>query len=128
MRRLVPATSLVCLLAALAFLLSCSSGTSTHVVNNPIPASVALSPGPNANVELGKTFTFSATAANAQGATVPEVFTYQSSDPSVLTVSNGGIACGGVWDSVAAPVVCTPKGTGVALVTAIANGVSSPPV
>src|SRR6185369_5035846 len=128
MRRLVPATSLVCSLAGLTFLLSCSSGTSTRVVNNPIPASISLAPGPNASVELGKTLTFIASAKNGQGTAVAEAFTYQSSDPSVLTVSNSGLACGGVWDSVAAPVVCTPKGTGVALVTAIANGVSSPPV
>ena len=128
MRRLVPATSLVCLLAVLAFLLSCSSGTPTHVVNNVVPASVSLTPGPNASVEIGKTLTFAARAENGQGTPVPEVFTYESSDPGVLTVSNSGLACGGVWDSLTAPVVCTPKGTGVALVTAIANGVSSPPV
>jgi len=89
---------------------------------------VSLTPGPNASVEIGKTLTFAARAENGQGTPVPEVFTYESSDPGVLTVSNSGLACGGVWDSLTAPVVCTPKGTGVALVTAIANGVSSPPV
>jgi hypothetical protein len=128
MRRLVPATSLVCLLAGCAFLLSCSSGTPTRVVTSPIPASVSLAPGPKASVELGKTLTFSPSARNGQGNAVVETFTYQSSDPSVLTISNSGIACGGVWDSVTSPVVCTPGGTGIALVTAIANGVSSPPV
>jgi hypothetical protein len=79
-------------------------------------------------VELGKILTFSPSARNGQGNVVIETFTYQSSDPSILTISNSGIACGGVWDSLAAPVVCTPGGTGIALVTAIANGVSSPPV
>lgn len=128
MRRLVPATSLVCLLAGCAFLFSCGSGTSTNVVTNPIPASVSLTPGPNASLEIGKLLTFTPSAKNAQGSAVTETFTYQSSDPSVLTVSNNGIACAGVWDSVTSPVVCTPGGTGIALVTAIANGVSSPPV
>ncbi len=128
MRSLGSAISLVCVLAGCALVLSCSKGISTQVVNNPVPASVSLSPAPSVSIEVGKTFGFLASAANAQGGRVTETFTYQSTNPSALTVSNNGFACAGSWDSLASPTVCTPGGTGTAQVTAIANGVSSPPV
>ena len=128
MRRLGSALSLVCVLAGCALVLSCSKGISTQVVNNPVPASVSISPAPNASIEVGKTISFVAFAANSQGNSVTETFTYQSTNPSVLTISNNGVACAGSWDSLASPTVCTPGSTGTAQVTAIANGVSSPPV
>ena len=128
MRRLITATFQVCVLAGCGFLLSCSSSSSTRVVNNPIPASVSLAPAPTASMEVGKALVFSASARNGRGTALTETFTFQSSDPSVVTVSNSGIACAGVWDSVTSPVVCTPGASGIAQVTAIANGVSSPPV
>ena len=128
MRRLGSDLSLLCVMAACAFVLSCSKGVSTQVVTNPVPARVSLSPAPNASLEVGKTLGFVAFAANSLGNNVTETFTYQSTNPSALTVSNNGVACAGSWDSLAAPTVCTPGSTGTAQITAVANGVSSPPV
>jgi hypothetical protein len=128
MGRLVSATSLVCVLAGCGLLLSCSSGSSTRVVPNPIPADVLLAPGPIASVEVGKTITLQASATNAAGSPLTETFSFQSSNPSVLTVASNGIACAGTWDSLTAPTVCTPGGTGTSQVTAEAGGVSSPPI
>ena len=128
MPRFVPPTVLVCVLAGCAFLSSCSSSSPTRVVGNPVPDVVALTPAPNVSIEVGKTLTFTASARNSTGNLLSETFTYQSTNPSIVTVANNGIACAGVWDSLTSPVVCTPGGTGVSQVTAIANGVASPPV
>lgn len=128
MRRLISATWLVCALVGCAFLFSCSSPTSTTVTTFPVPASVSLSPSPNVSLEVGKFVPLTAAAHDSTGASVTETFTFQSSNPSVVTVANNGIACAGAWDSLTAPVVCTPGSTGTAQVTAVANGVTSPPV
>jgi hypothetical protein len=45
-----------------------------------------------------------------------------------VTVAENGNACAGTWDSLTVPTICTPGTTGTAQVTAIAQGVSSPPV
>ncbi len=58
---------------------------------------------------------------------ITEPVTYVSSNPAVVTVAANGLACAGSWDSLASPLVCTPGGTGVAEVTAVALGVSSSP-
>ena len=128
MRRLVSATWFVGVLVSCGALFSCSSSSSTKVTTFPVPASVSLSPSPNVSLELGKFVTLTAAARDAQGTSLTETFTFQSSDPSVATVANNGIACAGTWDSVTAPVVCTPGSTGIAQVTAVANGVVSPPI
>src|SRR5581483_1145798 len=52
----------------------------------------------------------------------------QSSNPAVLTIANNGLACAGTWDSLTNPLVCTAGATGTADVTAVAEGVTSPPV
>jgi hypothetical protein len=127
MRKFVSATSLACVLVACAFFISCSSSSSTQVTHFAVPTSVLLSPAPNVSLELGKFVTFLAAAHDAQGGSLTETFTFQSSNPSVITVANNGIACAGTWDSLAAPVVCTPGSTGTAQVTAVANGVVSAP-
>jgi len=110
------------------FLGACSSGTSTHVVANSVPKNVSLTPSPNISLELGKTLVLTATAKNGAGAPLAETFAYQSSDPAVVTVAKNGNMCAGTWDSVTAPVVCTPGSTGTAQVVATAQGVSSPSV
>ena len=128
MHRLVSATWLVCVLVGCAFLFSCSSSSTTQVSNFPVPGSVSLSPSPTVSLEVGKFVSFIATASDAGGNSITETFTYQSSNPSVVTVANNGVACAGSWDSLTTPVVCTPGSTGTTQVTAVANGVSSPPV
>lgn len=128
MRRLISATWLVCVLVSCACLFSCSSSSSTQVTNFPVPASVSLSPSPTVSLEVGKFATFVAAAHDAQGNPLNEPVTYQSSNPSAVTMADNGIACAGTWDSLTTPVVCTPGSTGTAQVTAVANGVVSPPV
>lgn len=128
MRRLISATWLVCVLVSCAVLFSCSSSSTTQVTNFTVPASVSLTPSPNVSVEVGKFVTLVAAAHDATGASLAENFAFQSSNPSVVTVANNGLACAGSWDSLTAPVVCTPGSTGTSQVTAVANGVSSPPV
>ena len=120
--------TLACLCLVLIFLAGCSSSRSTQVVSNQVPASIALSPSPNASVELGQTLFFTATARNSAGTALTETFSYQSSNSAILTVAANGAACAGSWDSLTNPVVCIAGGTGTAQVTAVANGVTSPPV
>lgn len=107
---------------------ACGSGTSTQVVTNEVPAVVNLAPRPNASLEVGKFLNFTAAAQNSAGNAIRETFSYQSSAPNIVTVSSGGIACAGTWDSLTAPSVCTPGSTGVAQITAVARGVPSAPV
>ena len=58
---------------------------------------------------------------------MPQPITFLSGNPAVVTIAANGIACAGTWDSLASPQVCTPGPAGVAQITAIAQGVSSPP-
>jgi hypothetical protein len=136
MSRFVPGISLACILVAIGFLSACSSSTSTAVVPERVPASVdlCLSPsltcagGINASVEVGQTQTFVATARDNQSRVLIETFSFQSSNPAVLTIASNGDACAGTWNSLTVPQVCTPGPTGVARVSATAHGVSSPPI
>lgn len=129
MGRFACRATLACIaLGCVLLFASCSSSKATRVVPNQVPASVSLTPSPDVSLELGKTGTFSAAAHNSAGTALNETFTFQSSNPAVVTVSNNGIACAGTWDSLTSPVVCTPGSNGTADVTASARGVSSPPV
>lgn len=125
-------TSAVCMALALPgcfFLTACSNSSSaTRVTPDVVPAIVTLTPAPNASLEVGKTLTFTAVAENSLGTTVPETFTFESTAPNIVTVADTGLACAGSWDSLTTPTLCTPGATGIAQVTAIANGVPSPPV
>src|SRR6266498_4139159 len=99
MGRFVSGTSLVCALAGCALLLSCGGSTVTRVTPNQVPAAVALSPTGNVGVEVGKTVNLGASATNSAGNQITETFTFQSSNPSVVTVATNGTACAGTWDS-----------------------------
>jgi hypothetical protein len=115
---------------------ACSSSGPTTVVTEVVPATVGLclspstscSAGLNFSLEVGQTGALLATGKNRTGAVVAETFSYQSSNPAVLTVAGDGGVCAGSWNSLTTPQVCTPGPTGVAQVTATAHGVSSPPV
>jgi hypothetical protein len=110
------------------FLTACGGGTSTQITTNEIPAVVNLAPAPNVSLEVGQFLSFTAAAQNSAGNAVTETFAFQSSASNIVTVSSGGVACAGTWDSLTAPSVCTPGSTGVAQITAVANGVPSAPV
>src|ERR1700745_2298398 len=81
------------------FLASCGSGTSTQVTTNEIPAVVNLTPAPNVSLEVGKFVSFTAAAQNSAGNPVTETFSFESTAPNIVTVSSGGVACAGTWDS-----------------------------
>jgi hypothetical protein len=136
MGRLVFAIALAYILASCIVWVACSSGKATNVINYQIPASVSFcassastcSSGINISLESGKFQTFTPTARNVLNQVVTEVFSFQSSNPTVLTISSSGTVCAGTWNSLTNPTVCTPGPTGVAQVTATAQGVSSPPI
>jgi hypothetical protein len=71
-------------------------------------------------------------ATNSSGNPVATTFTFNSSNPQLVTVSPSGLICAGVWDSTF--VTCNGNDaqnnplTGQAVVTATAAGISSPPV
>jgi hypothetical protein len=136
MSRFVSGKSLACVLIGCMLMAACSTGSPTTVVVEVVPATVdlCLSPsitclaGLNFSLEVGQTGALLATAKNRLGGLVLETFSYQSSNPAVLTVAGNGAVCAGTWNSLTTPQVCTPGPTGVAQVTATAHGVSSPPV
>jgi hypothetical protein len=114
------------LLLLLADLVGCGSSSPVNTTSFAVPASVTLSPGPNVSLEIGNFQSFLASALTSTKTTIAEPVSYQSSNTAVLTVANNGLACAGSWNSLSNPQVCTPGGTGVAVVTATAQGVSSP--
>ena len=89
------------------------------------PTRVNLTPSSNTSVNLGATFSFTASAQTTAGTNLATTFTYTSSDTSVLNVAPNGVACAGHWD--VAFTTCTPGGTGVVTVTASALNQSSVP-
>lgn len=128
MGRFASDASLACICLLALLVAGCGSNRPTQVVANEVPASITMTPSPNASLELGQSLTFTATAKNSAGNTLTETFSYQSTNSSVVTVASNGDACAGTWDSLTNPLVCTAGSTGTAQVTAVANGVSSPPV
>src|SRR5262252_1297039 len=107
MRKFVCGTSLLSILLGCLLLGSCGSSSSTRVVSTQVPATICLTTGSsctagqsgfNASLEVGKTQQFIAQAFNSGGTPVPETFTFQSTNPSVLTIAKNGQACAGTWD------------------------------
>jgi hypothetical protein len=116
----------VCLTAGL--LSGCSSSSSLVTVTNyPTPAKINLAPTPEASLEIGKTLSFSGSPQDGSGNVISEPVFYQSSNTAVLTISTGGLACAGSWNSLTNPQICTPGPAGAAQVVATVSGVSSPP-
>ena len=113
--------SLLALIASCSLLPSCGSGNPTTVTNEIPPTGVTIAPSPVVSLEIGKTQTFTAGPTGHS-------FAFQSSNPAVLTIANNGQACAGTWNSLSAPQVCTPGQPGTAVVTASAQGVTSPQV
>jgi hypothetical protein len=114
------------LIFMLAGLVGCSSSSPVSTTSFAVPASITLNPNPNASMEIGTFQAFLASAMSSTNTTIAEPISYQSSNTAVLTIASNGLACAGSWDSFSNPQVCTPGGVGVAVVTATAQGVSSP--
>jgi hypothetical protein len=137
MSRFASGISLATVVVACLISSACSNSNSgTTVTPDQVPASVDLCLAPtttcagglNVSLEVGQFQALTATGLNPVAQVLTETFSYQSSNPAVLTISTNGAACAGTWDSLTTPTTCTPGLTGTAEVTATALGVSSPPV
>jgi hypothetical protein len=106
-------------------------GKSSNNSGNGGVQSVTLSPGSNFSIDVGGTQVFSATGKDALGRAVLGAsiqFIVASGKPGAsapLSVASNGSACAGTWDPSA--TMCTPGTSGIAIVTAVIEGVSSPP-
>ncbi|MGB8010876.1 MAG: hypothetical protein WCF68_04630 [Terriglobales bacterium] len=94
--------------------------------------SVTLSPSGNLSLDVGSTQFFSASGKDASGRVVlPVEIQYLVSVPqgstnsAPLSITSSGNACAGTWDATGG--MCSPGLPGIAVVTAVINGVSSPP-
>ena len=92
---------------------------------------VTLNPSSNFSIDVGGTQIFSASATDANGTPVIGVsiqFIVASGNPNAsapLSVASNGSACAGTWDPSA--TLCSAGTPGIAIVTAVVAGVSSPP-
>ncbi|MGA2005549.1 MAG: hypothetical protein ABSG70_19370 [Terriglobales bacterium] len=90
---------------------------------------VSISPSDNFSMDVGSTQVFSATATNSSGHTVLGTITFNvtippsETGPAPISVTSGGNVCAGNWDPTGS--ICSPGAPGIALVTAVVNGVSS---
>jgi hypothetical protein len=117
----------VLLIFLAAGLVGCGNNNAVTTTSFAVPASITLTPTPNLSMEIGTFQTFFASAFTSTKTSIAEPLSYQSSNTSVVTVANNGLACAGSWDSLTNPQICTPGPVGTAVVTATAQGVSSPP-
>jgi Bacterial Ig-like domain (group 2) len=119
MRRFPVVSVLAALLTAvfLVLLAGCGGGTRTAT---PVVASITLSPT-TISLNEGGVATLSAAAKNSAGAIIAADITFTSSNPSIATVSSGGLICGGVWDSSTINCNATSGQAGVGQVTITAT-------
>ncbi len=111
-------------------LTGCLGKSSSNPGNGGVQT-VSLSPGGTISIDVGGTQVFGATGKDASGHTVLGAsiqFVVASGSPGVsapLSVASNGNACAGTWDASAA--ICSPGTPGIAIITAVIEGVSSPP-
>src|SRR5271170_2727597 len=110
----VPAVLASLIMILLAGLAGCGSSNAIRTVTYPVPATISITPSPYTSLELGTNQAFNVTIEDSAKANVTEPVTYVSSNPGVVTVAANGLACGGSWDSLSSPQICTPGTTGVA--------------
>jgi hypothetical protein len=118
-------TLAITFVAAFTGCLGKSSGNS----GNGGVQSITMSPSSEVSLETGGTQVFSATARDGLGRTIlgidiQFVVTSGTNGAAPLSVASNGAACAGTWDATATQ--CTPGTAGVAIVTAVASGHSSP--
>jgi hypothetical protein len=126
MHRRSPGFLLILAISSLVALSGCV-GKGTGNQDNGGVQTVTLNPSTNISLQFGGTQTFTATARDSAGRTVFATIHFSSDNNASLTIANNGQACAGTWDSLSNPVFCTPGVAGIAKVTAVADGVSSPP-
>src|SRR6266481_572373 len=106
-------------------------GKSSPNPNGGAVKTVTLNPTSNFSIDVGGTQFFSASATDANGRPVIGVsiqFIVASGNPNAsapLSVASNGSACAGTWDP--STTLCSAGTPGIAIVTAVVEGVSSPP-
>src|SRR5260370_13845099 len=106
-------------------------GKSSPNPNGGAVKTVTLNPSSNFSIDVGGTQIFSANATGANGQPVLGVsiqFIVASGNPNAsapLSVASNGSACAGTWDPSA--TLCSAGTPGIAIVTAVVEGVSSAP-
>ena len=121
------------LILAIGFVVALTGclGKSTSNLGSEGVSSVTLSPSPAASMDVGTTRVFTASGKNAAGGNVLGVniqYVVQSGNQNLaapLSVASNGNACAGTWDVTVS--ICNPGTPGIAIVTAVINGVSSTP-
>jgi hypothetical protein len=111
-----------------AALTGCLGKSSGNPGNGGV-ASVTLSPGSTISLETGGSQVFSASAKDALGRTIlginiQFIVASGTTGSAPLSIANNGAACAGTWDPTATQ--CAAGTPGIAIVTAVANGASSP--
>ncbi len=108
----------------------CLGNSSSNPANGGV-SSITLSPGSTISLETGGTQGFSASAKDALGHAILGIniqfivgVPAGVTTAAPLSVSSNGAACAGTWDP--SGTQCSSGTPGIALVTAVANGVSSP--
>jgi hypothetical protein len=120
------------LTSAIIFVLALTGclGKSSSNNGNGGVTSVTVSPSTSLSLDVGGTQVFSASARDALGRAVIGAniqFLVVSGNPGApppLSIASNGNACAGSWD--ASVAICSPGTSGIALVTAVTEGVSSP--
>src|ERR1700675_3941928 len=106
-------------------------GKSSPNPNGGAVKTVTLSPSSNFSIDVGGTQIFSATATDANGspvlgASIQFIVASGIQNASApLSVASNGSACAGTWDPSA--TLCSAGTPGIAIVTAVVEGKSSPP-
>jgi hypothetical protein len=124
-------TAGILLLIAISIVLGLTSclGKSSPSFGGQGVAQVTLTPSANFSMDVGATQVFSAVARNASGGVIVGATQFVvtvpagSTNPAPLSIATNGNACAGTWDPNVA--MCTAGQPGIALVTAVVNGVSS---
>ena len=121
---------LLVLAVALALALTGCLGSSTSATAGGVK-SLSLSPNGNISLEIGGLQPFAASAVDGNGRPIAgaDIQFIVSSPPGStvpppLSITSGGNACAGTWDS--SQTLCSPGNDGIAIVTAVAAGVASP--
>jgi hypothetical protein len=105
-------------------------GGSSNKANNNV-TQIILSPT-SFSLNSGDVVQLSATAENSANTAVSANLAYTSSNASVVTISNAGLICAGVWDSLTTPINCNGLSggnpvSGMANITVTAQGITSSP-
>ena len=107
-------------------LAGCGGGSNKG--NPNVATNITLAPSV-ISIDQGGTFQLTVVVTNSAGQPIIQNVTYSSSAASVATVSSGGtstgVVCGGNWDSLTTPVVCTPGSVGTATITATVGSLSA---